>query len=104
MGSVVILARRLRDSHELIRTALLLQPFHLASLLPSQGYGYQQMALLLQKGLPTCFSFQIVASDRRVEVQVLREYRLLAQDVIRIAPFSSFLKLETRLLGLPVLN
>lgn len=44
MGSVVILARRLRDSHELIYTALLLQPFHLASLLSSQGYGYQQMA------------------------------------------------------------
>ena len=36
--------------------------------------------------------------------QVLREYRLLAHDVIRVAPISSFLELEARLLGLPVLN
>ncbi|EJM20987.1 hypothetical protein PMI22_02341 [Pseudomonas sp. GM21] len=38
-----------------------------------------------------------------MEKQVLREYRLLAHDVIRVAPISSFLELESRLLGLPVL-
>ena len=62
------------------------------------------MAPLLQKGLPTSFLFQVVACDRCLEEQVLREYRLFAQDITRIAPISSILKLEPILLGLPVLN
>jgi hypothetical protein len=62
------------------------------------------MAPLLQEGLPTSFSFQIVARSWGMEKQVLREYRLLAHDVIRVAPISSFLELESRLLGLPVLS
>jgi hypothetical protein len=70
----------------------------------SQGHGYQQMAPLLQKGLPTSFRFQVVAGDGRLEEQMLREYRLFAQDITRIAPISSVLKLEPILLGLPVLS